>query len=390
MSFAGVERRSSTSSTPTQSGHDTTARSATQLPRRTSTSRCTRSSRVDGRAATCSRFRTSRSTRSSIPTRRASSTSASTCRYPGAPRHEVPRRIEQDTGIPDPTNPPPTATERAEDRRRDRVRSAIRTSWPSTTMRGHEGGDDASTASLSGDGDGAAPTRRRSRTRRAPTRRPTSAGSQMCQEFWNDNPACFEGTDRVLTAPLNGTTSRHRRRHQPVNSALAVGGAQFFVDEALAGFDTFAIYTQYDDADGDGMPDYPPAPRSRRSPSGTAVPSGSRACRRAAWCHVHLATPTRPQAHRRDGGLPEPRSRRCPLLGAGMYALVRSSSSRRCRRVAPGCRRSTAARVRSSATAACEPADGDDRYRRVRLGHRLARRHCVPTRDVRPTITMPG
>ena len=89
----------------------------------------------------------------------------------------------------------------------------------------------------------------------------------MCQAFWKTNPGFFEGTDRVLTSPLSGTTHGMVDGRNPINQS-PVGGAQFFVDEALAGFDGFALYWQFDDADGERharlsrrIPRRPEAPR---------------------------------------------------------------------------------------------------------------------------------
>jgi hypothetical protein len=79
----------------------------------------------------------------------------------------------------------------------------------------------------------------------------------MCQEAWKADETLFEGTDRILTAPLNGISHGMVIGMNPVNFA-PVGGAQFFVDEALEDFDGFAIYWQYDDVDANGEPDYPP------------------------------------------------------------------------------------------------------------------------------------
>ena len=74
----------------------------------------------------------------------------------------------------------------------------------------------------------------------------------MCQAAWKADPKYFEGTDRVLTAPLNGTTHGFVDGTNPVNFA-PVGGAQFFVDDHLDGFAGFAIYTQLDGGSGPGQ-----------------------------------------------------------------------------------------------------------------------------------------
>lgn len=91
---------------------------------------------------------------------------------------------------------------------------------------------------------------------------------EMCTAEWDKDPGLFEGTDRVLTLPLNGTTHGMVIGMNPVNFA-PIGGAGFFVDAVLDDFDGFAIYWQYDDADNDGEPDYPPTvPSIERTPLG--------------------------------------------------------------------------------------------------------------------------
>lgn len=90
-----------------------------------------------------------------------------------------------------------------------------------------------------------------------------------CQSEWTHDRFFFEGTDRVLTAPLNGTTYGMVVGMNPVNLA-PIGGSAFFVDESLDDFDGYAIYWQYDDANHDNMPDYPPSvPAAERTALGT-------------------------------------------------------------------------------------------------------------------------
>lgn len=74
----------------------------------------------------------------------------------------------------------------------------------------------------------------------------------MCNSAWRADEAYFEGTDRILTAPLNGTTHGMVTGMNPVNLA-PIGGAQFFVDEALDDAGGFAIYTKTDDAPADTL-----------------------------------------------------------------------------------------------------------------------------------------
>jgi hypothetical protein len=74
---------------------------------------------------------------------------------------------------------------------------------------------------------------------------------EVCQEAWQEDPLLFEGTDRVLTAPLNGTTFGFVAGLNPV-TPVPVGGAQLFVDDALDGVDEYAIYFQTDGTEGAG------------------------------------------------------------------------------------------------------------------------------------------
>jgi len=73
---------------------------------------------------------------------------------------------------------------------------------------------------------------------------------RICREAWQDKQL-FEGTDRVLTSPLNGTNFGFVIGLNPV-SPVPVGGAQFFVADALLGIDEYAIYFQTDGVDEPG------------------------------------------------------------------------------------------------------------------------------------------
>jgi hypothetical protein len=74
---------------------------------------------------------------------------------------------------------------------------------------------------------------------------------QLCRAAWKADPKLFEGTDRVLTSPLGGETHGMVDGLNPINMA-PVGGAQFFVDNALENIDAYAIYTQADGMDTPG------------------------------------------------------------------------------------------------------------------------------------------
>ncbi|CAN5873661.1 hypothetical protein BH11MYX3_BH11MYX3_35690 [soil metagenome] len=86
---------------------------------------------------------------------------------------------------------------------------------------------------------------------------------EVCQKAWQDDPTLWEGTDRVLVAPLAGTTFGLVDGMNPINLA-PVGGAQFFIAEAVGEMDAYAIYYQTDGMDSQpgslllyGTPTYP-------------------------------------------------------------------------------------------------------------------------------------
>jgi hypothetical protein len=112
----------------------------------------------------------------------------------------------------------------------------------------------------------------------------------MCQAFWKGHPGFYEGTDRVLTAPLSGTMHGLVDGNNAINLA-PVGGSQFFVDEALDGFDGYAIYWQFDDADGDGQPDYPAGfPDADKHPAGQLLLFGNPTMVTRDVIHTHLTS----------------------------------------------------------------------------------------------------
>lgn len=111
---------------------------------------------------------------------------------------------------------------------------------------------------------------------------------EMCEAAWGQDAGFFEGTDRVLTVPLNGTTHGFVDGTNPVNLA-PVGGAQFFVDESLDNFSGYAIYWQYDDANGDGQPDYPASvPMADRDQLGVQLLFGKPTAPTRGVMHVHM------------------------------------------------------------------------------------------------------
>lgn len=116
-----------------------------------------------------------------------------------------------------------------------------------------------------------------------------------CQSEWANDRFYFEGTDRVLTAPLGGTTFGMVQGMNPVNLA-PIGGSAFFVDESLDDFEGFAIYWQYDDINPrDGMPDYPASvPASERTQLGVLYMFGRPEPASRGVIHTHLVNAATP------------------------------------------------------------------------------------------------
>jgi hypothetical protein len=155
--------------------------------------------------------------------------------------------IGQDTGVTDVANPPADATETekieaatADQRQADvallagpnglhAVTSASQATYPAVA---------ASCAAAAGDPQAIPP----------PTCTDDASNAQrlaLCQAAWAADPDQWEGTDRVLTAPLAGTTAGFVDGANPITLS-PVGGAQFFVDTVLRDADAFAVYAEAD------------------------------------------------------------------------------------------------------------------------------------------------
>lgn len=168
--------------------------------------------------------------------------------HPGLHVTQFAARIAEDTGIPDYRMPPESATEQ---QRIDAATAAQRAlnvgalagaSGIKVVTSASETSYPAADADCSGSG---IP---------APSCIDDDSNARrlaMCQDIWGDDTALFEGTDRILTAPLNGTTNGFVVGLNPINLA-PVGGAQFFVDESLEEVDEYALYVQTDGSDGPG------------------------------------------------------------------------------------------------------------------------------------------
>lgn len=72
---------------------------------------------------------------------------------------------------------------------------------------------------------------------------------RLCRQFWAANPGFYEGSDRVLTQPLNGTYFGMVPGLVP-SSGATVGGAQLQIAGGVRQYSTFAFAVHSDDAEG--------------------------------------------------------------------------------------------------------------------------------------------
>lgn len=197
--------------------------------------------------------------------------------HPGLHVSQYATVIGMDVGIPDITNPPPNATEQE----KITAATAVQRQLNVAALAGDMGIKAVTSASTSvypavgadcSDASGIPPpqcTDEISNKRRL----------DACQAAWKADPDLYEGTDRILTRPLNGIAHGNVDGTNPVNQA-PVGGAQFFIDEVVTGFDGFALYSQMDGA---------PA-----SEPGDLVLFGTPTMPTRGVIHVHLANQATP------------------------------------------------------------------------------------------------
>jgi len=156
-------------------------------------------------------------------------------------------KIAEDTGIADYRNPPPTATEE----QKLLMGTAVQR-MANVAALGGSTGIKVVTSASSTTYPAVASSCTGPQEQIPPPNCTDEASNQLrlrlCQAAWKADTNLFEGTDRVLTAPLNGVTRGTALGLNPINMA-PVGGAQFFVDNALIDIDAYAIYVQTDGVD---------------------------------------------------------------------------------------------------------------------------------------------
>jgi hypothetical protein len=201
--------------------------------------------------------------------------------HPGLHVTQYAKRIEEDTKILDPANPPATATEQ----QKVLVATALQRIVNVNALAGPTGIKVVTSASTAVYPTMAAACDGPADQIPPPTcfDDPSNARRlKLCQAAWKADPNLFEGTDLVLTAPLNGFTRGFVDGDNPITQGVKVGGAQFFVDEALDNIDAYAIYTQEDRP----PPEVPPPPVQLLFGRPTMPTRGV--------LHVHLVSPGTP------------------------------------------------------------------------------------------------
>ncbi|HEY0252800.1 MAG TPA: hypothetical protein VGC41_14795 [Kofleriaceae bacterium] len=165
--------------------------------------------------------------------------------HPGLHVSQYAQVIGEDVGIPDISNPPPNATEDE----KITAATAVQRQMNVAALASDAGIKAVTSASTSvypavgadcSDANGIPPPQC---TDEVSNKRRLDA----CQAAWKTDADFYEGTDRVLTQPLNGVAHGNVDGVNPVNQS-PVGGAQFFIDEVVSGFTGFALYSQMDGA----------------------------------------------------------------------------------------------------------------------------------------------
>jgi hypothetical protein len=197
--------------------------------------------------------------------------------HPGLHVSQFAKKIAEDTGIPDITNPPPTASQQA----KEAAATAMVRMGAIAILTGPQGLVAVTSASPATYPAVASACGGPANEIPPPTCMDEASNQlrlQLCQAVWKSNPDLWEGTDRVLTEPLNGIT--HGMRLLPMNplNGAPVGGAQFFVDNPLVNIEAYAIYFQADGVDTPGTQLYFGRP--------TAPTRGVQ--------HVHMVSPINP------------------------------------------------------------------------------------------------
>jgi len=179
--------------------------------------------------------------------------------HPGLHVSHYAEKIAEDTGISDIANPPPGATERQRIEAATAIQRETNVGLIGGTIPDHLGlttGILAITSASTAVYPGVAADCNGPADLIPPATCTDDASNQrrlaLCQAAWDGDAGFWEGTDRVLTAPLNGVTRGLVDGENPVNAA-PVGGAMFYVDNPLTDITGYAVFFQVDGGAEPGM-----------------------------------------------------------------------------------------------------------------------------------------
>jgi hypothetical protein len=194
--------------------------------------------------------------------------------YPGIHVSQYAAKVEQDTGISDPTNPPAGASQA-----NIQLAATAFQRMANIQLLTGQGGVHAVTSASAGNYPALAADCTDTNGIPPPMCMDTDSNARRlaaCQAYWKSDPNYYEGTDRVLTSPLNGVSHGMVDGLNLVNQA-PIGGAGIFVDANLVGFEGYAIYAQ---------------PDTQTTPGGDLLMFGTPTTPTRGVTHVDLASPS--------------------------------------------------------------------------------------------------
>jgi hypothetical protein len=215
-------------------------------------------------------------------------------RFPGLHITEFANKMEEQTGITDPFNPPAGAsqgdiTDVLDAQRRMGYLLGIQATVKMITDTSTGAYGPSETKCIEDD-----PTT--DQTKFPP---PKCTGDQsnknrlaLCHAFWAANPSFYEGSDEVYTAPLNGTWRGIVEGANPINGAF-LGGSEFVVPDVLDQ-NAYFVAWQYKDQNHDGMPDFPAGTPDADKPNGHLYMTGEPGQAARGVINVEMTNPNDP------------------------------------------------------------------------------------------------
>jgi hypothetical protein len=221
-------------------------------------------------------------------------------RYPGIHATRFLERLQLDTGIPDPLNPPDGVDpgdriDVVTARQRMLFQPALEGSVKSVVSASQSFQYGPVAADCNGDGSQIPPAECiddvSNRLRLA-----------ACQREWRRDPNFYEGSDKVFSLPLNGIFYGVVAGQNPINGGT-IRSSSFFVDEALNDVQGFTVRWQYKDTDDDGAPNVPAG--ETLQPIGTLILSGRVRSITRGVLNANIVNPVDPSINARMAVFPD-------------------------------------------------------------------------------------